>query len=283
MSFELVNNLSDLKGVVLLKNKTLFTITKSSVTPSEIDSLITLITDSPDSDIIEKTVSSIKYNKKISKDNATTDYEVNVMTIHTPQELNKYKAQTYHMFTETREMYEQIMLPQIKKIPSSVTQWIDNYGSLKSTPLYTQDDFFLVPDVKWNMKDLTQFYAICFSRDSSILSIRSLRQQHVPFLKKLKTEVLEFIHNTYGLEKDEIVVYCHYHPSFWHFHVHFTNIAFPSLTRNNVIGKAVLLDTIIQNLQICDSYYQNADLQITLGTSSHLYELYSNYVPQTKH
>ncbi|EDR26970.1 scavenger mRNA-decapping enzyme DcpS, putative [Entamoeba dispar SAW760] len=271
-----LNDLKDSKGITLLKDeKSIFCIIKSQIGIDEANKLIQLIKKEPSKDIVTQTVSSIKYNKLIKLDKQQTSYEINVMKPQNIQEINKYKKQQYKLFLETPELYQQYTLPYISTIPSSTLQWINDYSNDITKPLLKGNGFFLVPDVKWNMKDMNLFYGICFSNDPSILSIRSLRQCHLPLLKRMRFEVLKYINSVTSLKEEEIVIYCHYHPSFWHFHVHFTSINFPTLARNNSIGKAILLDTIIQNIELDDLYYSKANIIISIGTAHQLYDKFN--------
>ena len=199
------------------------------------------------------------------------------MKPYNQQEINKFKKQEYKYFKETKEMYKIITEKYIQSIPNTTKQWIIDYKNDKNECLFRGKDYFLIPDVKWNVKDLNFFYGICFPEDETILSIRSLESKHLELLKRIRKEVLHFIYEFTSLKEEEIVMYCHYHPSFWYFHIHFTSIYYPLIGRNNNIGKAILLDTIISNLEIDSNYYKNCDLLISLGTSHVLYNSFEQY------
>lgn len=276
MSAAVINERRDTKGLVLLKDQSLYSISKTAVATDEAAAVVQLVVDRPDEDVIAKTTSSTKYNKTVTSGSISTSYEVNVMLPASLQEVNKYRKQEYHFFYETPLMYRQLTEPYIQTIEPATNKWIDDYNMGVKEPLMRGDDFFLVPDVKWDMKDTNLFYGICFSEDPSILSIRSLRREHLPLLHRMKENVLKYIESTTKLSADKVVVYCHYHPSFWHFHVHFTSTLFPSLSRNNAIGKAVPLDTIIQNIEYKTDYYAEATLPVSLGTSHVLHDAFVN-------
>ena len=268
------------KEIIIYKDGEIFDIEKDLIHQEEAYQLIELIKQHPQEDIVTETVSSIKYHKTISGNingkTVSTTYEINLMKPSNYQEINKYRQQVYENFIETYELYKKFTYPYILKVPEKTYQWINEYSDNRKECILNTEDYFLVPDVKWNMKDMKLFYGICFSKDKSILSIRSLNKIHLPLLYKMKTEVLQYIKEKVGLKESEIIIYCHYLPSFYHFHIHFTSIYYPLLGRNNMLGKAVLLDDIIRNIEMFDDYYQKCDMMISVGSSHGLYSLFKS-------
>jgi len=45
--------------------------------------------------------------------------------------------------------------------------------------------FVLVPDMKWDGKDMDSLYLLAIARQRGILSIRELREGHIPMLKNI--------------------------------------------------------------------------------------------------
>ena len=268
------------KEIIVCENGILYDIQKDIISIEEAKQLIELIKQYPRDDIIAETVSSIKYHKTITEKRndktISTTYQISKIIPTNQQEINKFKEQTYELFVETYELYQKYTYPYIQKVPEKTYHWIYEYSDNKRECLMNTDDYFLIPDVKWDMKDMKLFYGICFSKDRSILSIRSLNQSHLPLLKKMKQEALQYIKETFGLEEKELIIYCHYLPSFYHFHIHFTSIYYPLLGRNNMLGKAILLDDIIKNITLINDYYQRCELIISVGSSHGLYPLFSS-------
>jgi len=50
--------------------------------------------------------------------------------------------------------------------------------------------FILVPDMKWDGKQLEDLYVVALVQDRSLHSIRSLTAQHILLLKNIKTKAL---------------------------------------------------------------------------------------------
>ena len=56
----------------------------------------------------------------------------------------------------------------------------------------------------------------------------------------------------YGVGPEQLRVFIHYHPQFYHLHVHFTRA---HVNPGCEAERAHLLTDIIQNLEGCDDYY----------------------------
>ena len=69
----------------------------------------------------------------------------------------------------------------------------------------------------------------------------------------------------FGVGRRSLKAYVHYHPSYYHLHVHFTHTRLgPS---GNGAGKAHLIGDIISNIQTFGSdFYQRATLEVEVGT-----------------
>ena len=73
----------------------------------------------------------------------------------------------------------------------------------------------------------------------------------------------------YGLDPSCIRAFLHYQPTFYHLHVHFTNIQFDAPGRN--AEKAHMLSTVISNLEISFDYYSKATIPFMIGEKDPLY------------
>ncbi len=45
--------------------------------------------------------------------------------------------------------------------------------------------FVMVPDLKWDLKELENLYVLAIARKRGILSLRDLRAEHLPMLKNI--------------------------------------------------------------------------------------------------
>lgn len=194
------------------------------------------------------------------------------------------------LIEETPTIYNTIVQPYIQSIVDSGSlNWIQNILSGKKEKerlLINHDDFIINIDTKWkshpdpfvisDKKDWYQhkatedLYCLGIMKQSSIQSIRDLTADHIPLLRTMKQEGLSMIENVYGIPCDQIRVFVHYHPQFYHFHIHYTRI-------NNEIGSQVerghLVEDIIQNLELDGDYYKKRTISFKLKVSSPLYLL----------
>lgn len=60
----------------------------------------------------------------------------------------------------------------------------------------------------------------------------------------------------YGLKQHEIAVFFHYFPSFWQLHIHFASLKVSHLGNNQVAGKAIFLDDVIEILERSGSFQE---------------------------
>ena len=94
-------------------------------------------------------------------------------------------------------------------------------------------------------------------------------------LKTIREEGSHAIKAKYGVGRENLRIFVHYHPSYYHFHVHFVHVEH-SNPPGAVVGRAVLLDDIINNIElILSDYYQRMTLTYHLGIESPLYEALS--------
>lgn len=80
----------------------------------------------------------------------------------------------------------------------------------------------------------------------------------------------------FNLNENEIICYVHYHPSFYHLHVHYKHVSLANSYTTSV-HIAIDLLTIIQNIELFEDYYQRVDLEYILPKNNRIYNiLYNN-------
>lgn len=201
----------------------------------------------------------------------------------TDKHINKHTTQQRFMVTETAEDYGRITLPYLLSIPPSSIQWVYNVLERKAEVerlIFDDPDpdvgFMMHPDLKWDQVQTEQLYcvAICHRRD--IRSLRDLRREHLPLLQNIKSSATQAVQERYGVPPEQVRLYVHYQPSYYHFHVH---VAHMGLEGSGVMaGKAVLLDDIIGNISlILDDYYALCSLTYSLAENDALYKLFKQH------
>lgn len=192
------------------------------------------------------------------------------------------------MIEETTEMYNTILKPHIDKIISSGSLgWLKNVVEGKKELerlLVNREEWILNIDTKWrthpdpktvprkewlNHQATRDLYCLGIVKIDNIYSLRDLRADHIPLLKEMIDIGSRTIEEVYGVKKDQLRIFVHYHPQFYHFHVHFTRL-------ENEIGAVVerghLLADIIQNLQLSSTYYYDKTMTYKLSRKDKLYK-----------
>ena len=198
--------------------------------------------------------------------------KVNLIYPATESHINKYSPQKFHYVLETPKMYEQFVEPYIRTMKGDKIKWVYNIlfeGKESETFIYHDPDpvdgFVLLPDLKWDRINKESLYLCCIVKRLDISSIRDLNERHLVFLQKLNKRVKSISSSAYGLEPDELKIYVHYQPSYYHFHLHIVHINFSGLGDGMIAGKAILLDQIIENIRVRGDYYQVCRIGYKLG------------------
>lgn len=204
------------------------------------------------------------------------DTRVKTIFPATDVHIAKYEAQARVMVVETPSLYETITLPYIKSIPAKRTQWVQNIlnGSAEADRVIYHDHdpetgFVLLPDMKWDGSNET-LYWVAISMESSILSLRSLNASHLELLKKMRDTSYRLVKEKANLEPNQLRLFIHYQPSYYHFHLHITAVSF-SDAPGVVSGQAHLLDTVINNIELYPDYYQRVNLPFVIGEKHELF------------
>ncbi|XP_055595482.1 m7GpppX diphosphatase [Uranotaenia lowii] len=209
-----------------------------------------------------------------------TDPEINQLKVTIIYPANeklivKYSAQEIYLIEETAHDYQTVTLPHLNQEQLSL-EWLYNvleHRKEKERIVFEDpsDDtgFILLPDLKWDGRTLEQLYLLALVRPRGIKSLRDLTAAHLPLLKNLRDKGTAAIKERYGLAPDQLRVYLHYQPSFYHLHVHFTYLKHdpPGIK----CEKSHLLSTVISNLELLPEYYQKSTLACVLKETDTLY------------
>lgn len=208
------------------------------------------------------------YKFNITRNN-NFDFDNNLTVIYpaSSNDIKKYgnnEEKNKKKILETFDMYFENVYPKI--INQDLT-WIYNIldGKTEQDNIIYQDDHFMIlPDLKWignkNNYDINNLYCLSIVKDRNIRSIRDLTDKHISLLEHIYIKSILAIENEYHVKGDKIRAYFHYHPSYWHLHIHF------NLIKNKVVGSCVdtshSLRSVINNIKIKSDYYQAVDLEI---------------------
>lgn len=179
----------------------------------------------------------------------------------TAKHIEKYKKQDVDVVEETYDDYKNITLPLLKGENKFSVQWVFNILDKKTESeriVYEDSDpetgFILLPDMKWDISDLSSLYLIALPHNRGIKSLRDLTADHLPLLRNILLKSQEAIMEKYSIPKKKLRIYTHYQPSYYHFHIHFTHIDFDA--PGSAVTRAHLLSDIIENIELVGDYYQ---------------------------
>jgi hypothetical protein len=164
---------------------------------------------------------------------------------------------TKQVKTFISETYEEYLAKKVS-IEDRTLTWIYNIIEGKKETeriIHDEQDFMIIPSFHWNQltDPLQDIHLMAIVKDKTLMSIRDLRQSHIPLLTLIRTIGLNAIETKYGLTADMVQITIHYPPSTFLLHVHFNHInAKHAGTSINICYR---LDDIIKNLELCDTYY----------------------------
>ncbi|XP_029298251.1 m7GpppX diphosphatase isoform X2 [Cottoperca gobio] len=192
----------------------------------------------------------------------------------TEKHVKKYQRQETFLVEETGEDYQSITLPYIQKQSLSI-QWVYNILEKKAEAeriVYEDLDpdvgFVLLPDFKWDQKQVDNLYLIAITHQRGIRSLRDLTSEHLPLLHNIFQKGKAAILQRYSLPSSKLRVYLHYQPSYYHLHVHFTKLGYEAPGCG--VERAHLLADVIQNLQSDPEYYRTRTLYFPLRADDEL-------------
>ncbi|XP_068180975.1 m7GpppX diphosphatase-like isoform X2 [Antennarius striatus] len=205
------------------------------------DALVILEKNPIQTNSVEELLSGSKVKLKMKNDIYSTyqlqapphlsDIKTTVMWPASKKNVNKFQHQDSFLVEETKEDYFNITLPYILKKRVSNVQWVCNILDKKAEVdriIYEDPDpklgFVLLPDMKWNQKNVDDLYLIAIVHQRNIKSLRDLTSAHIPLLMNIFRKGQEAILMRYNLPANKLRAFIHYQPSYYHLHVHFTKL-----------------------------------------------------------
>ena len=193
----------------------------------------------------------------------------------------KYSKQPRSIFSETPEIYHSKVLPYIQNnITKERLQWVHNIldnGKEAERVVFKDDNiesgYYLLPDTKWDCKNISSLYLLAICKRKDIYSLRDLKEEHIPLLKRMLNEIPTLVQEKYGLCGNKLRMLVHYHPSYYHFHLHVIN-AENDIGGGTTVGQAHLLQDIIDGIETFgSSYWQKRTITYALGENHQLYSI----------
>ena len=181
------------------------------------------------------------------------------------------KADT-EIFTETYHMYKKISLPYINSVYDKNTKWIHdlvlNYSE-ESMVLFRNQDMVLCKDIIWKDNNLKHFYILGIPT-KKIKTIRDLTAHDIPLLCSIRDKAIE-IAKQFGINKNKLYMFFHYHPSYYQLHLHICVTDHETLETKYF--RNYYLDDIIEKLESDSKYWKNSTLKFELLSNTRLFRL----------
>ncbi|KAM4703538.1 m7GpppX diphosphatase [Rhinophrynus dorsalis] len=241
-------------------------------TPFQVDTVSNLLNNRPELKLHMKNDIYGVYH--LSPPPEFNEIKTTVICPATEKHIKKYQQQDVYLIQETEEDYKTITLPFIEAQSFSI-QWVYNILEKKAEAdriVFENPDptngFILIPDFKWNQKQVDDLYLIAICHPHGIKSLRDLTSDHLPLLKNILREGQEAILKQYGIQGNKLRIYLHYQPSYYHLHVHFTALGHDA--PGTSVERAHLLCDVIQNIESNPLYYQMRTLTYALRSDEAL-------------
>ncbi|OJD19396.1 hypothetical protein AJ78_00666 [Emergomyces pasteurianus Ep9510] len=212
------------------------------------------------------------------------DLKLNLIWPCTEQHILKYSAQNVRMVTETPEIYANYVRAYMQsKREGGRLNWVYNIieGRKEQEDVIVRvsdpdEGFLLLPDLNWDRKTLGTLRLLCLVERRDIWSLRDLKKKHILWLKHMRAKVLDGVVKVYPqLERDQLKLYLHYQPTYYHLHIHVVNVMLEAGTTQST-GKAFGLENLISQLETMgggpDAGMADVSLSYFMGEGSELWQ-----------
>ncbi|KAJ3070070.1 hypothetical protein HDU98_006904 [Podochytrium sp. JEL0797] len=201
-----------------------------------------------------------------------------VQFIHpcTMTHIRKYMRVVMRKVVETPQMYREKVKPWIDAIPLERNAWVRKIvdGEAEQGDVLMREDgpegFVVLPDSKWDRVTVGNLYLLVIaSAGGRLKCLRDLKGGDLAFLKLVKERVEGMCMEMYGLAAEGLRLFVHYHPSYYHFHIHVVNCQMEPHA-GMAAGQAHLLDDIIDTLELDPEYFARRALTYFIPQSHEL-------------
>ncbi|KAI0008556.1 HIT-like domain-containing protein [Xylariaceae sp. FL0662B] len=214
------------------------------------------------------------------------DFKMSLIYPCTDKHIKKHSRQGYRFVTETPEIYRSKVRPLMEaNRGEGRLNWVYNIiegrkeveDVIYRTPLGRDGDegFLMLPNLHWDRKTIEALHLLGIVERRDLWSLRDLKKKHVPWLRHMKDKLIDATVKTYPqIETDQLKLFCHYHPTYYHFHIHVVHVMLEA-TSSQSIGKAVAMDSIIEQLELMaggeEAGMDMVSLSYTVGEASDLW------------
>lgn len=188
------------------------------------------------------------------------DLKINLIWPCTDKHVRKYSKQGVRFVTETPAIYRDHVRPYMQaQREAGRLNWVFNIiaGAQEADDIiyrtpYGQDPeggFLLLPDLNWDRRTVEALHLLGLVERRDLWSLRDLRARHLPWLRDMRARLVAATTRVYpGVDADQLKLYAHYQPTYYHFHLHIVHVALEA-GATQATGKAVGLDSIMAQLE----------------------------------
>ncbi|KAK3900590.1 HIT-like domain-containing protein [Staphylotrichum tortipilum] len=208
-------------------------------------------------------------NNAATADHSLADLKINLIYPCTDKHIKKYSKQGLRFVTETPEIYLSHVRPYMERQRAAGRlNWVYNILSgekeaedviyrtsppgappLNDSSQDEDENFLLLPDLNWDRRTIPALHLLGLVSRRDLWSLRDLRRRHLPWLRHMRDKFLDATTQVYpDIDRDQIKLYLHYQPTYYHLHVHVVHVALEA-GATQAVGKAVGLEAVIAQLE----------------------------------
>jgi len=223
------------------------------------------------------------YNTTSYNPNAPHKFATTLIYPCDEKQIQKYYHKNNILFRETPEIYEKFTKPYILSHPASHIAWLNQLleKTAEQERLLFEDPDPILGFIMYAYDKsshvitgkLEDFKALIIVNRRDLKSLRDLDSITLPLLENIRNKTNKFVDDTFCksdpiCSHDQIRLFFHYKPTYFHLHVHVTHISY---VKNE---KDCRLDDVIENIKLLSDYYQKKTLIYTMETEDPLYKSY---------
>ncbi|CAE7200660.1 hypothetical protein CFE70_008108 [Pyrenophora teres f. teres 0-1] len=227
-------------------------------------------------------------NSNPQQEHPPPDFKLNLIYPCTEKHVKKYEAQRLRLVTETPEIYANYVRPYMRaQREKGALNWVYNIiegRTEQEDVMYREsgnEGFLLLPDLNWDRKTMGSLHLLGIVERRDIWSVRDLEKGMAGWVKHMREKMVEATVGLYPeIERDELKLYVHYQPTYYHFHIHIVHVSLEAGS-TQATGKALGLENIISQLETmtpssssasASAGMQDVSLTYHLGERSDLWE-----------
>lgn len=188
------------------------------------------------------------------------DFKIDLICPCTDKHIKKHSKQGLRFVIETPEIYRDKVRPYMQSNrEEGRLNWVYNIiegrkeveDVIYRTPLGRdgEEGFLMLPNLHWDRKTMEALHLLGIVERRDLWSLRDLKKKHISWLKHMRAKLLDATVEKYPeIEEDQLKLFFHYHPTYYHLHIHVVHVMLEG-TSTQAVGKAIGLDSVVEQLE----------------------------------